>query len=205
MNSVVVAISTTAISVSLATLSGYAFSRFRLPGGRTLLYGILATQMFPSILLVIPLFVIMRNLHLIDTLKSLVLTYVSFVLPFSVWMLRNFFRTIPRSLDEAAMVDGSTRLGALWRVILPMSLPGIAATAVFSMIVAWDEFLYANTFINSASHRTVSIGLQSLIGEYSTNWGQLTAGAVITTVPIVVFFMLIQRNLTQVLGGGVKG
>ncbi len=117
-----------------------------------------------------------------------------------------YFLTVPRELEEAALVDGCSRIGALWRVALPVAAPGVVATSIFSCILAWNEFLYANTFINTAGRRTLSIGLQSLIGEFTTDWGQLMAGAVVTTLPIVLLFFLIQRNLTQGLAaGGVKG
>lgn len=205
LNSCVVAFGTTVLSVAVACLAGYAFARFRLPGGKALLLGILATQMFPSILLAIPLYVTLRSLHLLDSHLGLILVYTTFAVPFSVWMLRNYFLNVPRELDEAAMVDGCTRLQALWRVVLPMARPGIAAVAVFNIILAWDEFLYANTFLNTESKRTLSVGLQSLIGEYSTNWGLLMAGTVVTAVPIVVLFLFFQRSLTQMVGGAVKG
>jgi ABC-type glycerol-3-phosphate transport system permease component len=206
VNTVIVSIATTIFSVAIATLSGYAFARYRLPGGRALLFGILATQMFPAILLAIPLYILIRNLGLLNSLSGLILVYTTFALPFSVWMLRNYFLTIPRDLDEAALVDGATRLQALRTVILPVALPGIAATALFSFILAWNEFLYANTFISSSDRRTLSIGLQSLIGEFTTDWGLLMAGAVVTTLPIVVAFFFLQRHLTQGLAAGaVKG
>lgn len=206
LNSLIVSVATTLISVALATLAGYAFARFRLPGGKALLLGILATQMFPGILLAIPLYILIKDLGLLNSLLGLILVYTTFALPFSVWMLRNFFLTVPRELEESAMVDGATRLGALWRVILPIAAPGIAATSIFSFILAWNEFLYANTFISSSNKRTLAVGLQALIGEYTTDWGMLMAGAVITTLPIVVAFVFIQRNLTQGLAAGaVKG
>jgi ABC-type glycerol-3-phosphate transport system permease component len=206
INSLIVSIATTVISVTLATLSGYAFARFRLPGGRGILFGILATQMFPAILLAIPLFILIRNLGLLNSLAGLVLVYTTFALPFCVWMLRNYFLTIPRDLDDAAVVDGATKLQALRTVILPVAMPGIIATALFSFILSWNEFLYANTFISSSDRRTVSVGLQSLIGEYTTNWGLLMAGAVVTTLPIVIAFFFVQRQLTQGLAAGaVKG
>lgn len=204
MNTIVVGFSTTLIAIGLAALSGYALSTFRLPGGKALLLAILATTMFPGILLLIPLYTVMRELGLIDTRVSLIIVYTSFALPFSVWMLRNYFLTIPRDLDEAALVDGCSRVGALWRVMLPMALPGIAATAIFSLILAWDEFLYANTFINSSDKRTLSVGLASLRGEFSTDWGLLMAGTVITTVPVAILFIFLQRHLTNIWGGGVK-
>ena len=206
LNSALVAVATTLISVALAALAGYAFARFRLPGGKALLLGILATQMFPGILLAIPLYGLLRDLHLLDSLPGLVLVYTTFALPFCVWMLRNSFLTVPRELEESALVDGCSRLGALWRVVLPVALPGIAATAIFSFILAWNEFLYANTFISSAEKRTLALGLQSLIGEFTTDWGLLMAGAVVTTVPLVLAFLAIQRRLTQGLAAGaVKG
>jgi ABC-type glycerol-3-phosphate transport system permease component len=206
VNSIVVAVATTAISVAIATLAGYAFARYRLPGGRALLFGILATQMFPAILLAIPLYVLIRNLGLLNSLLGLILVYTTFALPFSVWMLRNYFLTIPRDLDDSALVDGASRLQALRMVILPVAMPGIAATAIFSFILSWNEFLYANTFISSTDRRTLPVGLQSLIGEYTTDWGMLMAGAVVMTLPIVLAFFVVQKQLTQGLAAGaVKG
>lgn len=206
LNSALVAVATTLISVALAALAGYAFARFRLPGGKALLLGILATQMFPGILLAIPLYGLLRDLRLLDSLPGLVLVYTTFALPFCVWMLRNYFLTVPRELEESALVDGCTRLSALWRVVLPVARPGIAATAIFSFILAWNEFLYANTFISSAEKRTLAVGLQSLIGEFTTDWGLLMAGAVVTTAPLVLAFLAVQRRLTQGLAAGaVKG
>jgi ABC-type glycerol-3-phosphate transport system permease component len=206
VNSVVVALAVTLLSLLLATLSGYAFARFRLFGSKAILLGILATQMFPAILLAIPLYILIRNLGLLNSLVGLVLVYTTFALPFCVWMMRNYFLSIPRDLDESAMVDGATRLQALRSVVLPVAMPGIAATGIFSFILSWNEFLYANTFISSADLRTLPVGLQSLIGEYTTDWGLLMAGAVITTMPIVIIFFFVQRRLTQGLASGaVKG
>lgn len=206
LNSVIVSLAVTLISVAIATLSGYAFARYRLPGGKAILLGILATQMFPAILLAIPLYILIRNLGLLNSLLGLILVYTSFALPFCVWMLRNYFLTIPKDLDESALVDGATRLQALRSVVLPVAMPGIAATGIFSFILAWNEFLYANTFISSAELRTLPVGLQSLIGEFTTDWGMLMAGAVVTTIPVVVIFFFVQRRLTQGLAAGaVKG
>jgi ABC-type glycerol-3-phosphate transport system permease component len=206
VNTLIVTAATTLISVVLATLAGYSFARLKLRGSKPLLLGILATQMFPGILLAIPLYVLLQTLGLIDTLGGLVLVYTSFALPFGVWMMRNYFLTVPRELEDAALVDGCSRLGALWLVALPVVVPGVTATAIFTSILAWNEFLYANTFINTAANRTLSIALQSLIGEFTTDWGQLMAGAVVTTLPIVLLFFVIQRKLTQGLAAGsVKG
>lgn len=205
-NSVLVSTATTLLSVALATLAGYAFARIRLFGGKALLFGILATQMFPAILLAIPLYVLLRQLGLLNSLLGLVLVYTTFALPFCVWMLRNYFMSVPTELDDAARVDGASRLQALFGVILPVAIPGIVATSIFAFILSWNEFLYANTFISSSNKRTVSIGLQSLIGEFTTDWGVLMAGAVVTTIPVIVVFFAIQRYLTQGLAvGAVKG
>lgn len=205
LNSVIVAVSTTAIAIALAVLGAYALARLRVRGGRFIAVLMLATQMFPGILLLIPMYQTLSRFHLLNSRLGLIIVYVSFVLPFCLWMLWNYFRALPKELDEAALVDGCTRLGALRRVILPASLPAIAATAIFALILAWDEFLYANTFITTTSKRTLPIALQSLIGEFSTNWGLLSAGTVLATVPIVLCFMFLQRNLTGVIGGAVKG
>lgn len=206
INSTLVAGLTTLLSMALATLAGYGFARYRLPGGRTMLMLILFTQMFPTILLVIPFYVLMRQTLLLDTLGGLILVYTTFALPLCTWTMRNYFLTIPVELDEAAMVDGCTPVGALWRVIIPVAAPGMVAAAIFSFILAWNEFMFANTFINTESLRTLPIGLQSLIGEYSTDWGMLMAGSVITTLPIVLFFLFVQKRLVSGLAAGsVKG
>ncbi|HEY8347361.1 MAG TPA: carbohydrate ABC transporter permease [Symbiobacteriaceae bacterium] len=202
LNSVIVAVLTTAIALALAVLAGYGFSRYRLPGGKAMLILILFSQMFPAILLAIPYFVLMKKFMLLDKLAGLVLVNTTFALPLSTWTMRNYFLTVPLDLDEAAMVDGCTRLGALWRVILPVAKPGVMAAAIFCFIQAWNEFMFANTFISQEKLRTLPLGLQSLIGQYSTDWGMLMAGSVITTLPIVLFFLIVQKNLVSGLAAG---
>ncbi|MGE5675727.1 MAG: carbohydrate ABC transporter permease [Mycobacterium leprae] len=206
LNSVYVSGITTLIALALATLAGFGFARYRLPGGRAMLLLILFTQMFPAILLAIPFYVLMKQFHLLNTLAGLVLVYTTFALPLATWTMRNYFLTVPVELDEAAMVDGCTRVSALWRVILPVARPGILAAAIFSFITGWNEFMFANTFIDKEGLRTLSVGLQSLIGQYSTDWGMLMAGSIITTLPIVIFFLFLQQNLVGGLSSGsVKG
>jgi ABC-type glycerol-3-phosphate transport system permease component len=206
MNSVLVAGVTTLFSLALATLAGFGFARYRLPGGRAMLLLILFTQMFPAILLAIPFYVLMKQFHLLNTLSGLILVDTTFALPLATWTMRNYFLTIPVELDEAAMVDGCTRVSALWRVILPVARPGILAAAIFSFITGWNEFMFANTFIDKEGLRTLPVGLQSLIGQYSTDWGMLMAGSIITTLPIVFFFLIVQRHLVSGLSAGsVKG
>lgn len=205
VNSLVIALLTTTLAIIVAVLAGYALARFKFVGNRLLLLSIVAMQMFPAILMAVPLYKILRTLGMLDARSGLVLVYVTFALPFCIWMLRNYFLTVPVEIEEAALIDGCGRFTALWRVLLPPALPGVAAAGAFCVIHAWDEFLYANTFINTDERRTLSVGLDSLIGEYTTDWGQLLAGGVLMTLPVVVIFGMLQRYLTQIAGGGVKG
>ena len=205
LNSVIVSAGTTIVAVVVACLSGYAFARFTLPGGKFALLFIVASQMFPSLLLLMPLYDLLQKIGLLNTHLGLVLVYTTFALPFSVWMLRNYFITIPPELDEAALIDGCTRLQALFKVVIPSAKPGIVAVAVFTIILSWDDFIYANTFISSDSQRTLTVALQGLIGEFGTNWGLLMAGAVVAALPIMVLFGFFEKQLTSMVGGGVKG
>ena len=161
--------------------------------------------MFPAVLLAIPLYKIMRTLGLLDSRPGLVLVYVTFALPFCIWMMRNYFLGMSVEIEEAALIDGCNRFTALWRVVLPPALPGVAAASAFCIILVWDEYLYANTFIDTDSKRTLSVGLATLMGQYTTDWGRLMAAAVLMTIPIVVIFAFLQRFLTHIAGGGVKG
>jgi len=205
-NSLLVAGFTTLLAVALATLAGYGFARFRIPGGRAMLLVMLFTQMFPAVLLAIPYYVLLRQLGLLNSLSGLVLVNTTFALPLATWTLRNYFLTMPKELEEAALVDGCTRLGALWRVILPVARPGVMAAAIFCFINAWNEFMFANTFISRAALRTLPVALHGLIGQYSTDWTLLMAGSVITTLPIAAVFLLVQRHLVSGLSAGsVKG
>lgn len=205
LNSFVIAVATTAICLVVAILAGYALARFKFTGNRLLLLSIVNMQMFPAVLMAVPLYKILRHLHMLNSRTGLVLVYVTFALPFCIWMMRNYFLTIPIETEEAALIDGCSRFTAMWRVALPPALPGVAAAGAFCIVQVWDEFLYANTFIDSDNKRTLSVGLNSLIGQYTTDWGQLLAGGVLMTIPVVLIFAFLQRYLTQIAGGGVKG
>ncbi len=205
VNSALIAVATTAIALAVAILAGYGFARFRFVGNRPLLLIVVCAQMFPAVLLAIPLYKIMRTLGLLDSRAGLVLVYVTFALPFCIWMMRNYFLGMSVEIEEAALIDGCNRFTALWRVVLPPALPGVAAASAFCIILVWDEYLYANTFIDTDSKRTLSVGLATLMGQYTTDWGRLMAAAVLMTVPIVVIFAFLQRFLTHIAGGGVKG
>jgi len=206
LNSTLVSSATTAISVALAVLAGLGFARYRLRGGSYLLLSVLLSQLFPLVLLVPPFYLVLRQLGLLDRLQGLIIVYISFALPYSVWMLTGYFRSIPIDLEEAAMIDGTTRLGAYVRVTLPLAAPGIAATIIYCFILAWNEFMFAATFIDTPALRTLPVGLEAFIDQYGTQWNRLMAGSMVTTLPVVVLFVLLQRYLVAGLtAGALKG
>lgn len=206
LNSAIVAIATTVLSVLVAVLAAIAVSRFRFRGRTQLLVMILVVQMVPLEALVIPLFIIMRQAHLLNTLISLVIAYITFALPFAIWMLKGFVDAIPVELEEAAMVDGASRLGAYWRILFPLVAPGLVATGIFSFIEGWNEFLLALTFLQDQDKYTLPIALNSFIGQYSTAWGPVMAASLVFTVPVLIFFLFVQRRLaTGLAQGAVKG
>jgi ABC-type glycerol-3-phosphate transport system permease component len=201
-NSLIVALSTTVTAVIIGSISGYSFARFRYRGRNPALFLILISQMFPASLLVIPLFLILNQLRLINTHLGLVLAYTTFVLPFSVWMMKGFYTTIPVDLEEAALLDGCTRLQVLFKIVLPLAAPGAAATASFAFVVAWNEFLFALNLTTGNETRTLPIGLSLLVGRYFNNWGVLMAAAVITTIPTLLVFLGLQKYLIRGLTAG---
>jgi multiple sugar transport system permease protein len=207
LNSVIITFSATALAMVVGTLAAYGLVRFPFHGSRHLAFGILALRMFPSIAIAIPLFAVFRALGLLNTYWGLVLGYQLFLLPFVIWMMRGFFDDIPRELDEAAQVDGCTPLGAWVRVVLPLTLPGLAATATFAALLAWNEFLLPLLFAQTARIQPVSL----LVGNFvdpsrGVQWGPLSAVASVSVVPILVFSMLLQKYLLKGLTlGAVKG
>jgi len=204
-HSFVVALGTMALGLAVSVTAAYAFSRFRFAGRRVLMLQFLLINMFPIVLLIIPLFIIMRNLGLLDTHLSLVLAHSTFSIPFATWMMTSYFDAIPRSLDEAALVDGCGPIGAMLRVVLPLTLPGIIATGIYIFITSWNEYLYASV-IAGQKVRTLTVAIQTLVGEYEIAWGLLTAGGVVGALPVTLLFMLIQRRLVAgMTQGAVKG
>jgi multiple sugar transport system permease protein len=195
-------VATTAISI----LAGYAIARFRFAGRQTFLLIFLATQMFPAVLLIAPLLSQWYALGLIDTYQVLIYSNFSFTVPFTVWMLVGYFESIPRELEESAMMDGCGRFGSLCRVVLPLAAPGIAATAIFAFVSSWSELLFAITFTTQTEMRTLSAGLLFMVGQYEIQWGQLSAGVMISTIPVAVLFVFLQRHLIRGLtAGALKG
>lgn len=208
MTSVTVAGLSTIFAVTLGTLAAYGLARFRLRAklDQRLSLWILSTRMFPPIVTAVPLFLMMRDLRLLNTLTSLVIVYTALNLPFVVWMMRGFFRELPRELEEAAMVDGDSRLGALVRVILPLVTPGLAATAVFCLIVSWNEFLLALVLTQTDAAMTLPVGIAGRVTQYEIKWGVMSAAGVVAMIPILVFAMAVQRYLVRGLSlGAVKG
>ena len=208
LTSVTVAILSTIFALTLGTLAAYGLSRFRLRGNldRRLSMWILSTRMFPPIVTAVPLFLMMRDLRLLNTISSLVIVYTALNLPFVVWMMRGFFRELPRELEEAAMVDGDSRLGALVRVVLPLVTPGLAATAVFCLIVSWNEFLLALVLTQTDASMTLPVGIAGRVTQYEIKWGVMSAAGVVAMIPILVFAMAVQRYLVRGLSlGAVKG
>lgn len=201
-NSTIVAGGTMVICVLLSTLAAYGLYRMALPGGRFLFRIILVTYAFPGVLLLIPLYGMMSQLGLIDRLAALVIINVTFTAPFAVWMLQAFFTTIPLELEEAAALDGASRLQTLTRVVLPLAAPGVASVAIFAFITAWTEYMFASVLIISDANRTVPVGLAGIIGQYQVDWGLLLAGASITMLPVLMLFSMVGRNFIEGLTAG---
>jgi multiple sugar transport system permease protein len=208
MTSATVAFLSTALAMLLGTAAAYGLARFRLPAklDRRLSIWVLSTRMFPPIVTAVPLFLMMRDLKLLNTVTSLVIVYTGFNLPFVVWMMRGFFQELPRDLEEAAMVDGDSRLGALLRVVLPLVTPGLAATAVFCLIMSWNEFLIALVLTQTDAAMTLPVGIAGRVTQYEIKWGVMSAAGVVAMMPILVFALAVQRYLVRGLSlGAVKG
>lgn len=205
VDSFIIAGGTVVVGLTLSVMAAYAFSRFSFPVKRGLLLQFLVINMFPVVLLILPLFIFMRQLGLIDTHAALIIANSTVAIPFSVWMMVSYMNGIPRSLDEAAMTDGCSRLGALWRVVMPLCLPGIIATGIYIFITSWNEYLYALT-LGGRNVRPITVAIQTLIGEYEVEWGLLTAGGVVGAMPATVLFLIVQKRLISGLTqGAVKG
>lgn len=204
-NSALAAIGAVAISMVVSVLAGYSLSRFRVRGGQSLGLFILTAKMLPATLLVIPLFGIFRNLELIGSLWSIILAHATLIIPFTTWMLKGYFDTIPRELEQAAMVDGCSPLGAMVRVILPVSAPGLAATALYGFVLSWSDYAYARTFLtNAQGNWTANLGITTMKGEYISNWSDISAASILVALPILAIYLFLERYLVGGLTAGAE-
>lgn len=205
-NSVIVAIGTTLVCILTGSFAGYSLSRFKFTGAFVVSMVIFLAMMFPATVVLIPLFLVFRTLKLLNTYWGLILAYATFALPFCTWMMKGFFDSIPVELEEAAIVDGCSRAGAMFRVAFPLAAPGVAATAMFGFLLAWNEYLFALTFTTSEDMRTLPVGLTLFSGEYYTNYGALMAASLMVCIPVLAFFLYANRYMIQGLtAGAVKG
>lgn len=207
LNSVIVVGVSTLLSLIIGSLAGYALARFRFPGNlrQHLAFWILSTRMIPPIVTIIPIFLVFRNLQLLNTHLGLIIVYTGFSLPFVTWMMRAFIADVPVDLEEAAMVDGDTRIGAFVNIVLPLVAPGLAATAVFSIIIGWNEFIFALILTTTSKSITLPVGIASLVSQYELLWGEMSAAGTIAIVPIAAFAMAVQKYLVRGLTlGAVK-
>ena len=201
LNSLIIACGAVALGLGVSIPAAYAFSRFRFAGRRPLMISFLAINMFPIVLLIIPLFVMMRVLGLLDTFTAVILGHSTFAIPFAIWMLTSYFNAIPRELDEAATVDGASRLQAIRLVILPLVLPGVVTAGIYIFITSWNEYLFA-MMLSGQAVRTVTVALQLFIGEFTIQWGLLTAGGTLIALPVTLLFLIVQRRLVGGLTAG---
>jgi multiple sugar transport system permease protein len=205
-NSVFVAVSSTLVATSVGTIGAYALARLRFLGRGFMASATLITYLVPPSILFIPLYAQMRNLGLANSLAGLIAAYPSFTVPFVTWLLMGYFESIPEELEEAAMIDGATRFGAFYRIVLPLSAPGVLAAGLYAFTQAWNEFLYALVFITDGRLRTLPVGLASFITGDVYGWGYLMAGAVLTTLPVIAAYIYLQKYMVEGLtAGGVKG
>ena len=202
LNSTLVAVGSTLVSLVIAALAGYSLSRWQTRAQKVAGAALLLTKMLPGSLIVVPFFVMFTTAHLIDTRAALIAANVAVGVPFATWMMKGFFDTLPRELEQAAAIDGCTPLQALWYVILPLARPGLAACAIYLAIVAWSEFVFARTLVTKADLWTVTVGLQSFVGEYLVDWPALMAAGVVSLAPMLVLFLLLEPFLVSGLTSG---
>ena len=206
LNSLVVAAATAGMGLALSTTAAYALSRWSFPGREAGMNAFLVTQMFPGVVMAIPLYILLDTLGLLDSMVGLVLVYATTSVPFSVWTLKGYFDTIPVALEEAALLDGAGRWMTFWRIILPLARPALAVTGLFSFMTAWNEYILAATLLGDPRAFTLPVVLQRYVDDYGTEWGNFAAGALIVSLPVVLLFFALQRYFVEGLtAGSVKG
>ena len=206
LNSFVVSSLSMCVSILIATLGAYSMTRFSYPGQRVILLTVLGSYVLPPVLLLLPLYLTLGLLGLINTYVGVIVTHVTFTAPFCLWLLRSFFQAIPRDLEEAAMVDGNTRLGAFARIVLPIAAPGILSTGLFGFIQSWNEYLFASVLLTGEARKTVPIGIAEFISQFDIRWGEVMAASTLATIPVVLLFVVIQRHFVRgLMAGAIKG
>jgi multiple sugar transport system permease protein/arabinogalactan oligomer/maltooligosaccharide transport system permease protein len=206
INSTIVATSTTVLTLVLGTLAGYALSKFEFPGRGPLLLSYLATQMLPWVLVLIPFFLLMFSLGLVDTFFGVILAHTAFALPFGVWLIKGYFDNIPDTLADAGKMDGCSQLDILWRIMLPLSLPGLTVAGFYTFVLSWNDYLAVSVISQTAATRTLPFGLQLFQSQNQVNWGLVLTAAFLTMIPVVILFALVQNRLVEGLAsGGMKG
>lgn len=206
LNSLVISLSTTALGITLACTAAYGFARFEFPGRQAGMLGFLATQMFPGILTMIPLYVLMQKLNLLDSMLGLILVYATTTVPFCTWTLKGYFDTLPKEIEESAIIDGATRLQIFWKIILPLSAPAIAVTALFSFMTAWNEFVLAYTFLSREAAYTLPVQIRGYVGDKDVQWSLFAAASLVVSAPVMALFYALEKHLVGGLtAGGVKG
>jgi N,N'-diacetylchitobiose transport system permease protein len=202
-NSIIIVLATVAIAMVLAFLAAVALAKYRFSGLKVFIVLVIGIQMLPQAGLIIPLYVVLARYHQVNALSGVIITYLTFVLPFAVWTLRGFILSIPKELEEAALVDGNSRVGAFTRILLPLIAPGLVATSVFAFITCWNEYIFARVLLNDQSKQTVTVWLSYITGTSKhTDWGALMAGSTLIAIPVVVFFLLVQRKISFGLTAG---
>jgi len=201
-NSLVVSVISTACTVVLASFAAYALSRFRFRLRGTVLMVVLATQLLPFVVLITPLYLAFGELGLLDSYAGLIIVYVAMTLPLAIYLMMGYFNTIPTVLDEAARIDGCTTVGVIFRVVLPIALPGIATVVITTFIATWEEYFFASVLMTSDKLKTVQVGLSSFFGEYASDWGMIMAAATVATIPTVVLFSVVQKRLVAGMAAG---
>jgi multiple sugar transport system permease protein len=205
LNSIYIVIASTFISLVFSALAGYGASRFKFPGKGAFLTFLLVTQMFPSIMLLIPFYKVLKTFGLIDTHEGLIVVYISFAIPFCTWMMLGFFQGIPKELDEAAMIDGCSRMRTFFQIILPLSLPGLAATAIYSFLMGWNEYMFAFVLMTTESMKTLPVGIGQLNGYYKIAWNDMMAASIISSLPLIILFLFMQKYfISSLTAGAVK-
>lgn len=205
-NSLFVTVFSTIIAIIVSTMAAYSMSRFKYRSTNFLGFFLLVVRMLPETLLVVPLYMMFTNMKLINNFASLIISNITFIIPFSTWMMKGYFDSIPTTLEEAARIDGCNRIQAVRKVVFPLATPGIAATATYSAILAWSEFLFARTFITKPDKWTITVGMSSLMGEHMIIWGEVMAAAAISIVPIALVFIFLEKYMVAgVTAGAVKG